>query len=100
MALVGGVAVSVVDEVGVAAVGDGDVPTAGAVHVVVPRVLDVIGSGAFIDVAFVDDVKVPVVHVIDVFTVGDGDVTAAVPVDVVVVAMLDVGHGHWCSSCE
>jgi hypothetical protein len=98
MALVRGMAVSVVDVVDVIAVGHGDMPAAFAVDVVVVGVLGVRIGGALVVVILVQGVEMPVVRVVDVVAVRDGDVATAVAVDVRMVAMFDVGS-HECSSC-
>jgi hypothetical protein len=94
MPVVGGMTMSVVHIVGVVVMRDGNMPTAGAVRVVVSGVRDVLCRGTFIDMAFVDDVKMSVVHVVDVFSVRDGDMAATISVGVAVVAMLYVSRGH------
>lgn len=91
---VGGVAVAVVDVVDVVAVGDGDVPAAGAVFVGVGGVLDVCCGLALVEVTVVFAVQVTVVDVIDVILVRDGDVAAGGPVNVGVLRMFGVRRGH------
>jgi hypothetical protein len=98
MALVGGVAVSVVEVVDVIVVWDGDMAAAFAMGVIVSGMLGVALGGACVEVPVVGGVKLPVVDEVDMVTVGDGDMSAAVTVGVGVGGVLDVGHG--CSSCE
>jgi len=100
MAFVGGVSVPVVYVVDVALVGDGDVPAALAMDVVVSSVLAVAVDDALVDVIVVDGVYVTVVGVVGVVAMGKRDVPAALAMDVDVVAMLDMGGGHGCSSSE
>ncbi|MCP2320499.1 hypothetical protein APR12_005881 [Nocardia amikacinitolerans] len=95
VAVVGRVAVAVVDVVDVVAMGDGDVAAALTVLVVVCGALGVAGGLAFVEVAFVGAVQVAVVDVVDVVAVRDGDMAAALAVDVLpVVGVLDVCCGH------
>jgi hypothetical protein len=100
VAFVGGMAVPVVDVVDVIVVGDGDMPAALPVGVIVSGVLAVAVGGAFVEVSVVGGVKVPVVDVVDMVAVGDGDMPAALTVHVGVVGVLLMGGGHGCSSWE
>jgi hypothetical protein len=98
-----GVPVSVVDEVSVAVVRDGNVAAARAVLVLVTAVLIVAGVLAFVSVAVVDLVHVPVVDVVGVAVVRDGNVAAALAVRVVVAGVLAVGwsaHGTFSLLCR
>jgi hypothetical protein len=90
----------VVDEVDVIIVGDGDVPAAFSVHMVVSGMLGMPLGGALVEVPVVGGVQVPVVGVVDMVAVGDGDVPAAFSVHMGVARVLDVGGGHGCSSWE
>ena len=93
VALVGGVAVAVMDVVHVVAVGDGDVATVRAVLVVVAFVDVVLLGLALVPVAFMLAVEVAVVDVVGVVAVGDGDVAAVGAVGVGVAFVGGVGHG-------
>jgi hypothetical protein len=90
---VGGVTVTVVDEVGVVIVGNGYVPAALSVIVVVCSVGDVRIRSTFVPVVFVDAVGVTVVEVVGVVVVGDRCVPALGTVIVVVARMGLVGGG-------
>jgi hypothetical protein len=98
VAFVGGMAMPVVDVVDMVAMGDGDVPAAFPVGVIVSDVLGVTLAGALVEVTVMSRVKVPVVDVVDMVAMGDGDVPAAVTVNMGVVRVLEVGGGHRYSS--
>ena len=99
MALVGGMAVTIVHIVRVVAVGNCHVSTAAAMEVIVVGVLDVTVRATFVDMISVHDVQVPIMHVVHVLLVRYGDVTTPVSVDVGMVDVLGVRHSHCCSSC-
>ncbi|OLT54300.1 hypothetical protein BJF89_16925 [Corynebacterium sp. CNJ-954] len=92
VSVVSGVTMPVVDVVDVIAMGDGDVPTARSVLVLVVFVDDVLRGLALVPVAVVLAVQVALVGVVDVVAVGDGDVAAVGAVLVVVVLVRLVGH--------
>jgi hypothetical protein len=96
---VGGVPVTVVHEVSVVPVRDGDVPAVGPVLVpVVPVVPGVPGGLALVRVVLMRAVDVAVMGVVGVIAVREGDVPAALAVDVRVAGVRDVrggvGHGE------
>lgn len=98
--LMGGVAMTVVDEIGVVTVAHGHVPAVGTVQVVVAVMSHVSIRRALVPVVIVGTMGVPVMQVVGVVLVVDGDVPA---VRTVVMAMSVVGavggSGHdWCSS--
>jgi len=97
VALVGGVAVAVVHEVGVTLVRHGHVAAIQAMLMGVPLVDRVFRPRALVDVALVHAVDVPVVRVVGVVAVRDRDVAAVGAVDVLVMAGVGVvvnGGGH------
>jgi hypothetical protein len=100
MAIVGRMAVPVVEVVDMVAVRNGDVPAAFPMGVIVIGVLDVVLGGALVEVPLMGGVKVAVVEVIDVVAVRDGYVPAAFTVDMTVVWVLNVGGAHGCPSWE
>jgi hypothetical protein len=93
---VGGVAVPVVDVVGVVPVRDGHMTAVSAVHVVVPVVHGVLAGRALVEVVVVLTVQVPVVAVVDMVPVRYRHVPAAVPVRMGVTGVRTVlgGSGH------
>jgi hypothetical protein len=94
VAVVRGMAVSVVQVVDVIVVGDGDVPATLPVSVIVTGVLHVDVGDALVDMPIMSSVEVPVVDVIDVVAMRNGDMPAAFTVNVRVVGVHDVGGGH------
>jgi hypothetical protein len=98
--LVSGVAVTIVDVVGVVPMGDRLVPATLTVRVVMAFVGDVGVRRAFIPMALVAVVRVPVMEIVGVVVVGDSHVAAALTVCMGVIGMgLVGGGGHdWCSS--
>ncbi|GHH37870.1 hypothetical protein GCM10017790_82900 [Amycolatopsis oliviviridis] len=93
MAVVGGVAVPVVDVVDVVSVRDRDVAAAVAVGVLGVFVRYVVGGVAFVPVAVVLTVQVSIVDVVDVVSVWNRDVAAAVTVGMGVCLVFGV-DGH------
>ena len=99
MPVVGDVAMTIVDVIGVVAVGHGLVTAAFAMDVVVGVVGGVGFRGALVPVAVVLSMGVAVVEVVGVVAVHDCDVPAAIAVGVVVavvavVAVVGIcGHG-------
>jgi hypothetical protein len=91
-----GVAVTVVQVVGVIPVRHGDVAAPLTVLVVVGPMGGVTGSGALVDMVTVDPVDVAVMRVIGVVAVREGDVTATLTVGVRVPFVRAVvgGGGH------
>ena len=94
VALVGGVAVTVVKVVHVIAVGDGNVAATLAVLVSVIFMDVVLSSLALVPVALVLAVDVTVVSEVGVIVVWEGDVAAALAVGVGVLVMNGVGHNN------
>ena len=93
VAVVGGVAVPVVDVVGVALVRDGDMPALRAVLVLVPLMRCVLGGAAFVHMILVNAVDVAVVCVVGVVAVQKRDVAAAFAVGVRVIGVRGVLAG-------
>ena len=94
VALMGGVAVTVVKVVHVIAVGDGNVAAALAMLVSVILMNVVLGGLALVPVSLVLAVDVAVVSEVGVIVVREGDVAAALAVSVGVLVMNGVGHGN------
>lgn len=92
MAVVGRMAVAVVDVVDVVSVGDGDVTAARTVLVLVVLVDDVTLGLALVPVTVVLAVQVTVMDVVDVVSVGNSDVATVGAVLVLVVLMGLVSH--------
>ena len=99
VALVCGVAVTVMDVVHVVTVGNGHVSTTLAVGVIVSGVLSMDVGAALIEVPVVGGVQMSVVDVVHVVIVRDSDVSTAVTMDVGVASVLEMGGGHRMSSC-
>ena len=94
VALMGGVAVAVVEVVHVIAVGEGTVAAALAMLVSVILMNVVLGGLALVPVSLVLAVDVAVVSEVGVIVVREGDVAAALAVSVGVLVMNGVGHGN------
>jgi hypothetical protein len=96
----GGVAVTIVDVIGMVAMVEGFVATAVAVGVGVGLVGHVVLEDALVPMPVVDAVNVAVVQVVGVVAVTDCDVPAigAMCVLVVGVGVMVGGRHDWCSS--
>jgi hypothetical protein len=92
--VVGGMAVRVVDVVGVIAVGHCFMPTPIPVGVIVFLVGDMRGVDALVPMPVVGGVDVSVMEIVRVVTVGDRDMATALPmgVGVIVVGGMCVGR--------
>ena len=94
VALMGGVAVAVVEVVHVIAVGDGNVAAALAMLVSVILMNVVLGGLALVPVSLVLAVDVAIVYEVDVIAVRESDMSAAFAVGVLVVGVGSVSHNH------
>lgn len=93
--LVGGVTTAVVDVVDVVTMRDRDMAATLAVHVIMPRVGNVLAGLALVVVAVVSLVQMSVVDVVDVVAVRDGDVPTSLAVGVFVSDVLGVRSSHF-----
>jgi hypothetical protein len=98
--LVGGVTTAVVDVVDVVAMRDRDMAATLAVHVIMPRVGNVLAGLALVVVAVVSLVQVSVVDVVDVVAVRDGDMPTSLAVGVFVSDVLGVRSSHFGPSAR
>jgi hypothetical protein len=90
---VGGVAVPVVDVVGVALVRDGDMPALRTVLMVMPLMRCVLCGAAFVHMIPVDPVEVAVVRVVGVIAVLERDVAAVLAMGVRMIGVRGVLAG-------
>jgi len=93
--LVDGVTTAVVDVVDVVTMRDRDMAATLAVHVIMPRVGNVLAGLALVVVAVVSLVQVSVVDVVDVVAVRDGDMPTSLAVGVFVSGVLGVRSSHF-----
>ncbi len=97
VAVVGGVAVAVVDVVDMVTVRDGHMAAAFTVHMVVAVVFGMPGGFAFVVVAGMLAVEVAVVDVIHMVAVRYRDMPAVRSVSVIVFGVLSMCRCHGCS---
>jgi hypothetical protein len=91
----GGVTTTIVDEVHMVTMRDGNMAAPVGVHVVMPLMNAVFTSLALVVVAVMGFVQVSIVDIVDMVDVRHGDMPTPRTVGVVVSNMLVVRSGHW-----